>query len=556
MTRRGPAVEKILFVVPPVIRFESFVRPAFNERTVKKQSGDYGSVVTDMPLGALSLSAYLKKHAAVETRLVDFNIVLNALETFEYPGFIDLFEERLGAADLAAFAPGIVAISTLFSPSYASMLDVASAARRTFPQALIVAGGGVPTNMSAEIFRDSDCFDALCFGEGERPLLGLVQAADRQAFLREHRSWITREKAAGGESFHHDLIEDLDEIPFLDYGLLDVESYRRNAIMSLFPLAEGGRKSMSVMTSRGCPHRCCFCSSHTVHGRRMRYQSLARVREDFERLQAEYGAEIMVFFDDHLMASRERVFEIVAFLRERGLTAFFPNSLALYALDRPMLEALKGIGVRDLVLSVESGSSRVLKEIMHKPLNLGIVRRVVADCRDLGIASDISILIGLPGETKQDIEDALAFLKTIDATWFRISMATPLLGSEMLEICIKKGYLKGDYLSCDFKRAIIETEDFTAAYIQEKAYAMNLELNFVENADFRLGNYETALAGFENTMKIKDDHAFAYYFAARCCRRLGREEQYRAYRERYERIVAESDFWRGHAERFGLGPLD
>lgn len=547
---------RILFVVPPNLRFDSFVNPAFNERTVSKKSGNYGSVVTDMPLGVLSLSAYLKKHAAVETRLLDFNIVLNALESFEYTRFLDLFQDQLAAPALAEFAPEIVAISTLFSPSYANMLDIATAARRVFPAALIVAGGGVPTNMYAEIFRDNPCFDALCFGEGERPLLGLVAASDRQAFLRGNTSWITREKVERQEAFHHDLITDLDEIPFLDYGILDVEAYRRNAIMSLFPLAELGKKGMSVMTSRGCPHRCCFCSSHTVHGRKMRYQSLERVREDFERLRAEYGAEIMVFFDDHLMAARQRVFAIFDMMKQMGLTAFFPNSLALYALDRKMLEALKSIGVKDLVLSVESGSSRVLKEIMHKPLDLNIVRRVVGDCRDLGIASDISILIGLPGETKQDIEDALQFLKTINATWFRISMATPLLGSEMLEICIKKNYLKGDFLSCDFKKAIIETEDFTAAYIQEKAYAMNLELNFVENADFRLGNYETALKGFENTMKIKSDHALACYCAARCCRKLGRDEQFRAYKARYEQIVAESAFWRGYAEQFGLAALE
>ena len=69
--------------------------------------------------------------------------------------------------------------------------------------------------------------------------------------------------------------------------------------------------------------------------------------------------------------------------------------------------------MNNLVLSVESGSNRVLKEIMHKPLDLSIVKRVIADCRELGIASDISILIGLPGETKQDIEDARTFLKTL-----------------------------------------------------------------------------------------------------------------------------------------------
>ena len=136
-----------------------------------------------------------------------------------------------------------------------------------------------------------------------------------------------------------------------------------------------------------------------------------------------------------------------------------------------------------IVLSVESGSQRVLKEIMHKPLNLSIVERVISDCRELGISTDVAILMGLPGETKSDIEDAKDFFGSIKPNWFRFSMATPLVGSEMLDICLDKGYLKGDYLKCDFKKPIIETEDFTPEYIQETAYLLNLEFNFVRNVD-------------------------------------------------------------------------
>jgi len=326
-----------------------------------------------------------------------------------------------------------------------------------------------------------------------------------------------------------------------------------NPILSLFPLEkERNKKGMSIMTSRGCPHRCCFCSSHTVHGRRMRYYSIDRVREDLKRLSEQYGAETLVFFDDHLMADKQRVYEIFDIMKNLQLTAFFQNSLALYALDKKMLTALKNVGVDNLVLSVESGSNRVLKEIMHKPLDLSVVKSVVDDCRQLGIASDISILMGLPGERKQDIEDARSFLKTLNGSWFRISMATPLVGSEMFDICVKNNYLRGDYINCDFKRAIVETEDFTPEYIQEKTYFLNLELNFVENSNFKLGNYEVALKGFENTIKVKNDHAFAYYFAAKCCKMMNLDEKYHAYKAKYEEILKESAFWRNYADQFNL----
>lgn len=170
--------------------------------------------------------------------------------------------------------------------------------------------------------------------------------------------------------------------------------------------------------------------------------------------------------------------------------------------------------------------------------------------------TDANILIGLPGETKQDIEDTRAFLKTLDANWYRIYIATPLVGSEMFDICVKNNYLSGSYIGCDFKRAAIETEDFTAEYIKERVYELNLELNFVENSDFRLGNYETALRGFENTIRVKSDHAFAYYYAAKCCDLLSLKEKATDHKAKYREIIKESEFWRDYVDRFKLAPLE
>lgn len=549
-------MNKFLFIIPPYVNFDSFVNPAYNDGIMTKKSGKYRNIVADMPMGLLSLSAYLKKNTDIQIKLIDFNIILHKMESFAYSSFSELFHDFLSAKEWIDYDPDIIGISTLFSPSYYNMLDIAKVARDVFPNSLLTAGGGVATNMYKEIFRDSTCFDALCYGEGEKPLLGLVTAVNKKEFLSTHPSWITKEKFETNQLFQFDFLEDLDEIPFWDFNTINIEDYRINPVLSTFPLAQEKMKSMPVMTSRGCPHRCCFCASHTVHGRTMRYHSLSRVREDFERLKKQFGARAVVFFDDHLMSDKRRVLNIVDIMKELQLTAFFPASLALYALDRKILEALKSVGLRQLVLSVESGSNRVLREVMHKPLNLSIVSRVIRDCRELGISPDVAILIGLPGETKKDIEDTRTFLKTLDATWFRINVATPLVGSEMLDISIKKKYLKGNYLDCDFKRAIIETEDFTAEYIQEKAYALNLELNFVENGEFRLGNYETALKGFENAIRAKNDHAFAYYYAAKCCKKMNLNDKYLTYKAKYEEIIENSAFWKNYTTQFCLAALE
>ena len=544
-------MDKILFIVPPHISFNQFINPSYNERIIHKKYGSFGSVLTDMPLGVLSLSAYIKKHTSTETKLVDFNIVLNKLENFEFPSFAEFFHDYLSYPRWVDFAPSIIGISALFTTAYRNTLDIAQCCHDIFPNAVIVAGGGVPTNMYKEIFSESTCFDALCYGEGEKPLLGLVEADDKLRYLEENPSWITRRKVERRQSLQHDFVENLDEIPFYDYDICEIDEYGLNPAITAYAGVDEKKQNFHVMTSRGCVFHCCFCASHTVHGRRMRYYSVTRVREDFKRLRDQYGAKIIVFQDDHFVANKQRAFEIIDIVKELQITAVFQNGLALYALDRKMLEALKSAGVNQLLLSVESGSNRVLKEIMHKPLNLSIVKRVADDCRELGIYTNVNILIGLPGETKQDIEDARSFLKTIYANWFMIFCANPLVGSEMYEICKEKNYLKEGHIGSDYKKAVVETEDFTAEYIQEMAYLLNLELNFVENSDFRLGDYKMALKGFENAIRAKNDHAIAYYYAAKCYEKLGNLQKTSLYMNT-AKIETEKPFWRKYVDMFNI----
>jgi anaerobic magnesium-protoporphyrin IX monomethyl ester cyclase len=550
-------MEKILFIVPPNIEYNDFVNPPINVKSVQKQSRYYGVLITEIPLGILSLVSYVKKYSKgeVDFKLIDFNIVLNKLRKFEHKSFKVFFHDFLKKEIEENSSPDIIGISSLFAPTYKSMLEIAKSCREISPQSIIIAGGGVPTNLGKEIFAESKDFDALCNGEGEKPLLDLVNAENKIENLENNSSWITQNKIKCWKnrySYTNNMIENLDEIPSYNYNLLDLEGYRINPTILSYNFIENKRDGFPLMTSRGCPHHCCFCSSHSVHGRKMRYYSLKRVRADIIDLKDKYNAKVIIFQDDHFMSDEQRALNILDILREFQLTAFFPNSLALYALKRKMLEALKNVGVNQLVLSIESGSERVLREIMHKPLRMSIVKQVVDDCRSLNIYSDINLLIGLPGENKLDIEEERAFLKKIDANWFRINVATPLVGSEMFDICVKHKYFKGDYLECNYKRAMIETEDFTREYIQEMAYLMNLELNFVHNSDFRLGNYAVALRGFETAIKARNDHAFAYYYASKCYEKLGDIERAREYYDKAIKCIAENSFWRNYVEMFNI----
>jgi anaerobic magnesium-protoporphyrin IX monomethyl ester cyclase len=541
---------KILLFVPPNITYGAYTEPQSNVKVVTQGIKHLGAVVTDMPLGPLSLSAYVLEHfPKAEVKILDFNVVLNRLTEFPYNSFKELFTEVLSKPEWKDFDPDAIGISALFSPAYQSMLDLAEVSKDLFPLAWVLGGGFLPTNMYQQIFVDTPHFDALCFGEGEQALVRFLQAQNKADFIESDKSWITPAKAAAKaeskagigivqiarktdkgkglkvQDFAHDFLENLDEIPFLPYHLLDLEGYALNPTVKAYPALKVVGQAYHVMLSRGCPYSCSFCAQDTVHGKDMRYYSLNRIQADLKRLHDEFGVRTVVIEDDHFMADPKRAFEILGMLIELGMTACFPNALALYALKLPMLQRIKAVGVDQLVLAVESGSDHVLREIMHKPLKLSIVSEVTTDCRKVEIYTDCNIVIGQPGETAAHFEESRHFLRTTDANWYRINVATPITGSELLQVAMAGGHLRGNFGGCDYKTAVIETEDFTAKGLQKVAYLLNLELNFVYNSDFRLGHYEIALMGFLNALKARPDHYFAHYYAALCYEKLGQPGQ-------------------------------
>lgn len=513
----------------------------------------YGNLVTDMPLGPLALSSYLKKFISVQTSLIDFNVDLVKKSHFEFKSFLEYFISYLSGYNMND-EPDIIAISSLFSPSYDSLIDISNACRSIFPNACIIAGGNIPSTMFREVFLNkNNKIDAICYGEGEKPLLELLTASDYEQVFHNNDSWITSRKLNSNLVFEpvHDFIEDLDVIPIYDYGLCK-DNYFINPAFTTYGGVQKKNASIHVMTSRGCPFKCVFCASHKVHGRKMRYYSIDRIKREFRYLKKKYGVETLIFQDDHFMGDKKRALEIIRYVGNLGLKAIFQNSLALYALNREMLEAIREAGVDQLVLSIESGSDRVLKRVMRKPLKLSIVEKVVKDCRELGIYTYANILIGLPGETKDDIEDARKFLRTTYANWFGIYCATPLVGSEMFDVCKENNYLDNNYLSSDYKTASIETEDWTAEYIQEMTYMFNIELNFVYNSDFRVGDYTSALEGFERVIKAKYDHAIAYYYASLCYKNLNRYDAYEKYFNKYIELINSDKFWMKFAKKYNL----
>ena len=183
---------KILLVVPPNITFSDFRHPKNNTKSWIHHSGEeLGVIITDVPLGAITLSSWLKEKFNADVRVLDFNVLLN--KTWNHPNeenFASWFSDEF---DNLEFIPDIVGFSSLFVTGYLNLLELGKLSKQKYPNAMILAGGNVATTMATEIFQDDmGAFDALCYGEGELPFQELLTASNKDEYLEETNCWVTR----------------------------------------------------------------------------------------------------------------------------------------------------------------------------------------------------------------------------------------------------------------------------------------------------------------------------------------------------------------------------
>jgi anaerobic magnesium-protoporphyrin IX monomethyl ester cyclase len=391
-------------------------------------------------------------------------------------------------------------------------------------------------------------------------LVNAIQEEQQKWYLENNDSWITRNKIQYNESFKpsNNLIYDLDEIPAFDLKLI----IRKNgyadysAPYSFAMTGNVAKKQLALFTTRGCPGKCVFCASHHVHGRKVRFYSVERIKQDILRYIDE-GVDEIVFLDDRFLYNKKRAVEILNFMIDNKISSKLAN-IEFFAIDEEIAKLLRKAGNADLLITVENANEETLRNIIHKPANLEIARKAIKCLKDAGIIIYTNILVGLPGETKESIEKGVKELLNLGCNWYICFVAAPLPGSELYEICERNGYLAKDVdiYRMDFKKGVIRTPEFEPAYIERRIYEMNLHVNFVENYDVRTGNYEVALMMFEKIINlVLDTHAFAYYFAAICAKAIGLSEKYTQYKNKYDEMIQKFDFWREWAEHFDLKPL-
>lgn len=524
---------KILFVIPPYFSIHereniTTILPAFT-----------------IPYGILSIDSYIKKTSSktIETRILDLNIKqLNSLPDI-----------------LSEYNPDIVAISALFDTCYNHLEPISSEVRKQLPNTIIVAGGSLPANLYKNILDKCPCIDAICYGEGEIPMKALVSTTNPRSVLETHQSWITR-NTQNTKTPVNSLIDDLDEIPEFDYSIINLDNYNSR---SLDKTNTNHKREMSIHTSRGCPFNCIFCANGKLHGKKVRLMSVPRVIREVKHMIKDYNLTTLIIEDDSFLIDKERAKEILKQLSELKIKVEFPNGLAVYAIDKEIGELLKTAGITVVPLAIESGSDYVLQKIIDKPLKISIIKEKVNILRKNNIRVHAFIVTGLPGETRTNRHETLMMLLNTGFDWVNISIAIPVSGSRLYDICADKNYLTTDNMSNHIiYKANIKTETFTPKEIEDFAYWLNLNVNFVNNYNMSLRTeegYNKAIDYFQRIVEKYPEHAFAHYFLAKALqgthvyendwqltRRINRNF------EKFYEIIRDDYKWNKYSRTFGL----
>jgi magnesium-protoporphyrin IX monomethyl ester (oxidative) cyclase len=366
------------------------------------------------------------------------------------------------------FKPDAVGISCIFSNQWPAVRELSSRIKAMDPEVLVLSGGAHPSFLS-ERCMDNAPLDYILRGEAERSLVDLLDRINAGKPVDDVDGLVWRERGSVRSNPKTGFIEDLDALPFPAHDLLPVEKYFDAAL----PMAYGffSPRNIPVITSRGCPCSCTFCSSTHLWGKRYRTRSAGNVLAELDWLREEFGVEEIKFQDDNLTADRNRAGELFQGMVERPYTLNWntPNGIALWTLDEDMLKLMKRSGCFEITLAIESGNQEVLSNLIRKPLKLDKVRDVNRLAREIGIIRGAYFIIGFPGETRAQINDTVMLSRELKLDYCLIFIYNPLPGSELFKECMDKGYITEESFfeaGNQYFTSVIDTDEWTAAELE------------------------------------------------------------------------------------------
>ena len=221
------------------------------------------------------------------------------------------------------------------------------------------------------------------------------------------------------------LIDDLDLLPSLEYSSFPVERYVQ------YNMKLRGLRGISMLVSRGCPYSCSFCAVHQTMGRRFRIKSPGKVVDEMEHLKEEYQLEGVWFKDSIFNLDKQWIHSFCSKIKKRGLKISWQYNTRVDLVNEAELAIGKQAGLMQIDLGIESGSPKSLKTLA-KGIDIEKIKRAVRIAKKHVRVSGF-FMIGIPGETLEDIEMTFDLAKKLHLDKYTWSLFSPLPGSALYE---------------------------------------------------------------------------------------------------------------------------
>ena len=368
-----------------------------------------GAMSYYFPLGIGYLAAFLEKHGY-------------AVEMILESATVDVFQELRARLRTKSYL--FVGLSSMTS-AYPAAVKLAAEIKALSPETHVVLGGAHASAVGVRAFEDTPDFDSLCIGEGEFTVLELARALEAGetdltaiaglAWKNDHGS-IEINKP---RPFH----SSIDDFPWPARHLADFESFSVGA-----HITAGGGNSATMITSRGCPFGCIFCSARLTVGKKYRFRSVDDTVAEIRWLRDTHNVRYIFFQDDTLTLVRKRIRALCERLEGENLGIEFGCLSRVDVFDQELAGLLRRAGCRMVVFGIESGDQETLHKI-GKHISLESAKTAVDHCKEFGLQSYASFVVGFPFESRELIEKTIAFGKSLEAARLTFNPLVPFPGT-------------------------------------------------------------------------------------------------------------------------------
>ena len=387
------------------------------------------------PIGLGYIASYIKsKDPELEVKILD---CLN--ENYGLKEFKDyIMKEK----------PDIVGM-TAFTMEIETVLKCAKIIKETNKDATIIVGGPHITNDPIGTLKNEN-IDFILRGEAEISFFKLIEEVKKEHKDLSNIPNIGYKENGEVVINQMEFYPNIDEIPFPDYELMKFDEYPKLYFMKRFPVA-------SIMTSRGCPYSCNFCSAPRTSGKKFRARSAKKIIEEIKFLKDKYKIKEFQIWDDNFTIDKSRVFEFCDLLIQEkiNLPWWCPNGLRIETLNEELIRKMHASGCYSMTFGIESGSEKIQRD-MNKNLDLEKTKEVIKIADKVGIRTQGFFIIGYPTETREDILKTIRFSRELPLKRASFSLFQPLVGTEIYETLEKEGKLKDyDPNKCEYSKTSV-----------------------------------------------------------------------------------------------------